>query len=154
MDMYYEVHGEGPPLVLLHGYLGTGYFQWKAYVAEFGKEYQLILPDLRGHRRPTTPPASSRIDRRPWTYSLSWMQWERQGVSRHRWSSGAHVLFHMATQQPDRVEATVYGGGATIGRRRLVHYLLRSAYDGLPGIAKELWESVRRLHGETSCGLW
>ena len=32
MDMYYEVQGDGPPLVLLHAYLGTGYFQWKAYI--------------------------------------------------------------------------------------------------------------------------
>ncbi len=148
MDMYYEVHGEGPPLVLLHGYLGTGYFQWKAYVAEFGKEYQLILPDLRGHGRTNDPSGKfthrqAALDVLALLDAMNTKKFRGMGVS-----SGSHVLLHMATQQPDRVEAAVFAGGASYLPAEARAVFSAITYDGLPGIDKELWESLRRLHGE------
>ena len=52
MRMYYEVYGEGTPLVLLHGYTKSGQ-AWHPFIADFTKEYRIITPDLRGHRRST-----------------------------------------------------------------------------------------------------
>jgi pimeloyl-ACP methyl ester carboxylesterase len=53
-DMYYQIHGEGYPLLLLHGFTGSG----TGLVKEFNQlssNYQLIIPDLRGHGRSTNP---------------------------------------------------------------------------------------------------
>ena len=50
IEMYYEIHGEGPPLVMLHWFGGSGDI-WKPFIDEFSKEYRLIIPDLRGHGR-------------------------------------------------------------------------------------------------------
>jgi pimeloyl-ACP methyl ester carboxylesterase len=56
LTMYYEEHGqpEGPPLVMLHGYLATAHF-WDEQLAAFGARYRLIVPDLRGHGRTNNP---------------------------------------------------------------------------------------------------
>ncbi len=39
--------GNGPPLVLVHGYLG-GSAQWEAEIAHFSDRYDVIAPDLPG----------------------------------------------------------------------------------------------------------
>ena len=48
--IYYEVEGEGPPLVLLHGLSGS-FEQWHqaGYVEALKSDNQLILIDARGH---------------------------------------------------------------------------------------------------------
>ena len=58
IQMYYEVHGEGAPLVLLHNFTGCTQM-WQPFVADFVQEHQLIIPDLRGHGRSTNPTGQS-----------------------------------------------------------------------------------------------
>ncbi|WP_203817250.1 alpha/beta fold hydrolase [Paractinoplanes ferrugineus] len=48
--MYYETHGTGRPLILLHGGLGSGEMFGPA-LAGFTEHHQVILPDLQGHGR-------------------------------------------------------------------------------------------------------
>ena len=50
VHLYYEVHGTGRPLVLLHGGLGSGEMFGVVLPLLTGK-YQVILPDLQGHGR-------------------------------------------------------------------------------------------------------
>ena len=54
MKMYYEIHGQGEPLLLLYYFDGTGVI-WKPVIEELAKQYRLIIPDLRGHGRSTNP---------------------------------------------------------------------------------------------------
>ena len=54
IEMYYEVHGEGPPLVMLHGFIESS-FVWKPFISEYKKHFKLIIPDLRGHGQSTNP---------------------------------------------------------------------------------------------------
>jgi pimeloyl-ACP methyl ester carboxylesterase len=39
MEMYYEVHGQGEPLVLLHGFLGSA-SDWRFFTTELASEYR------------------------------------------------------------------------------------------------------------------
>lgn len=50
-----EVHGSGPPLILLHGW-AMDRRVWKPQVEALSRHYQLILPDRRGFGRSTAPP--------------------------------------------------------------------------------------------------
>ena len=50
LHMYYEVHGTGRPLVLLHGGLGSGEM-FGPNLATFADHHQVVLPDLQGHGR-------------------------------------------------------------------------------------------------------
>lgn len=52
--MYYEVHGQGQPLVFIHG-LGSSTRDWEFQTGPFARTYQVIPFDLRGHGRSEKP---------------------------------------------------------------------------------------------------
>lgn len=47
-SIYYEIHGQGEPLLLLHGYTLSSK-SWLDYVKDFEEEYEIYLIDLTGH---------------------------------------------------------------------------------------------------------
>ena len=51
LHLYYEVHGTGRPLILLHGGLGTGAMFGPVIGQLAAAGHQVILPDLQGHGR-------------------------------------------------------------------------------------------------------
>src|SRR5262245_41783755 len=52
VDYYYEVHGKGEPLLLLHGGLGS-IDMFKPTMPAFTKGRQVVAVDLQGHGRTT-----------------------------------------------------------------------------------------------------
>ena len=48
IQTFYEIHGEGSPLVLIHGGL-VDYRMWQPQVEPFSKKYRVITYDIRGH---------------------------------------------------------------------------------------------------------
>lgn len=50
---WYEVHGKGEPVVLLHGFTGST-STWSAFIANWKEHFQLITIDLPGHGKTTT----------------------------------------------------------------------------------------------------
>jgi len=64
LDVGYDVHGAGPPMVMLHGAGSAGREDWAAQVPAFSKGFRLFLPDARGH-------ATTRYDARVgFTYEM------------------------------------------------------------------------------------
>ena len=56
INIYYEVEGEGLPLMMLHGFQGSLVdYREAGYVDALKDEYQLILVDLRGHGKSDKP---------------------------------------------------------------------------------------------------
>jgi pimeloyl-ACP methyl ester carboxylesterase len=51
LHLYYEVHGTGRPLVLLHGGLGSGGMFGPVVPRIVEAGYQVVAPDLQGHGR-------------------------------------------------------------------------------------------------------
>src|SRR5436309_15294771 len=54
VNIYYEVHGSGPPLLLTHGYSSTS-AMWQGQIEALSKRHTLILWDMRGHVRSDYP---------------------------------------------------------------------------------------------------
>lgn len=54
INLYYEIHGEGQPLLFIHG-LGSSARDWEFQVQEFAKSYKVITFDLRGHGQSDKP---------------------------------------------------------------------------------------------------
>ena len=52
--IYYEVHGDGPPLILTHGYSSTS-AMWQGQIAALSKHHKLVLWDMRGHGQSDYP---------------------------------------------------------------------------------------------------
>src|SRR2546425_5044903 len=106
IEMYYELRGEGEPLVLLHGGGGAG-VNWELNFREPPAGFGLIIPDLRGHGRTTNP--SQQFTLRQCALDVIALL-DHLGVDRFKaigLSLGAKTLLHVATHQPDRVEAMV-----------------------------------------------
>ena len=55
INIYYESHGEGFPLVLAYG-LGGSTVEWEPQIPVFSQRYRLIVWDPRGHGRSDSPP--------------------------------------------------------------------------------------------------
>jgi pimeloyl-ACP methyl ester carboxylesterase len=58
VEIYYEVHGSGPPLLLTHGYTSTSQM-WRGQIEALAKHHQLLLWDMRGHGRSDYPDDAS-----------------------------------------------------------------------------------------------
>ncbi|HJW41486.1 MAG TPA: alpha/beta fold hydrolase [Rhizomicrobium sp.] len=54
VGIYYEIHGEGPVILLTHGYSATAEM-WRGQIAALSKKYKLVLWDMRGHGRSDYP---------------------------------------------------------------------------------------------------
>ena len=48
LDMYYEIHGDGPPLLLLHGGSGSIPAKW---IPLLTSRFRVIAPEQMGHGR-------------------------------------------------------------------------------------------------------
>ena len=55
LDMFYDLHGQGEPMLLVHGFSGTGQDHWQHQIPVFSERYRLIAPDVRGHGRTDHP---------------------------------------------------------------------------------------------------
>jgi pimeloyl-ACP methyl ester carboxylesterase len=51
LKMYYEIHGEGDPVVLLHGSFMTISNNWTGWIGELSKTRQVIAVEFQGHGR-------------------------------------------------------------------------------------------------------
>ncbi|MBR0761600.1 alpha/beta fold hydrolase [Bradyrhizobium japonicum] len=54
VGIYYEAYGEGPPLLLTHGYSSTS-AMWHGQVDALARDHKLILWDMRGHGQSDYP---------------------------------------------------------------------------------------------------
>ena len=63
VELYYEVHGNGPPLVMLHGGV-TPSEMFGAPLAEIARAHQVVTPHAQGH-------GLSKDGSRPWSWRSS-----------------------------------------------------------------------------------
>ncbi len=54
VKIHYEIHGEGPPLLLTHGYSSTS-AMWQGQIEALSRRHQLVLWDMRGHGQSDYP---------------------------------------------------------------------------------------------------
>lgn len=106
VQLYYEIHGRGDPLLMLHGFGGCSQ-DWSRLPAEWRSPYQLIIPDMRGHGRSSTLSTEFRHDE---AARDMFALLDHLGITTFKGlgvSGGGNVLLHLATQQPARVKAMV-----------------------------------------------
>ena len=104
--IYFEIHGTGEPLLLLHGFSGSGQ-DWLPTAAGWGPNFQLILPDLRGHGRSSILSESFRHQDAATDMFALFDHLEIGACKAVGVSGGGNVLLHLATRQPERIKAMV-----------------------------------------------
>lgn len=104
MTLYYEIHGQGEPLLLMHGAGGSAE-NFNLMLPQLIKHYRVITPDSRaqGRSTDTEEPLSYRIMVEDMIALLDSLDIETAYVG--GWSDGAAIAIHMAIYYPDRVRA-------------------------------------------------
>jgi pimeloyl-ACP methyl ester carboxylesterase len=104
--IYYELRGEGAPLLWLHGGMGAG-GDWRYVFAADPDGFRLILPDMRGHGRSTNPSGAFTFRQAALDALALLDHLAIEKVGAIGLSGGGITLLHMATLQPSRIESMV-----------------------------------------------
>ncbi len=115
INLYYEEHSNGQPLVFIHG-LGSSTRDWEFQLSEFSKSYRVITFDLRGHGQSDKPAGP---------YSIPMMADDLAGLLKALHISSAHIVgislggavaFQFALDYPAMVKTlTIVNSGPSLG---------------------------------------
>jgi pimeloyl-ACP methyl ester carboxylesterase len=114
LDIGYDVHGAGPPLVMLHGATSVGGDDFAPQIPLFSKAFQLILPDARGHGRTRWDPADG--FRHDWLVDDLAAFVDGLGLATFHllgFSMGAMTALQYGSRFPDRLRTVVIVGITT-----------------------------------------
>ena len=106
ISIYYEVSGEGEPVLLLHG-LGSSIRDWEWQVPLFAQQYRVITCDIRGHGRSSKPPGPYSISQ--FTADVVELLHQLQVDPAHilGLSMGGMIAFQLAVDHPQLVKSMV-----------------------------------------------
>ena len=138
LKMYYEVHGSGEPVVLLHGAFMTITNNWTGWIGELSKTRKVIAVELQGHGR------TADIDRDISSANLAddvaalldHLKVPRADVIGY--SMGGGVAMECAIRHPDKVRKVVVissmfrSDGAVKEARDAIPKLTAEAFKGSP----------------------
>jgi len=142
MEMHCRRRGVGLPLLLLHGFTGSG-ADWELLFPDPPDGFEIIAPDLRGHGRSTNPGGEfsfrqSAADVLALVDALAIERFCAIGLS-----AGAKTLLHVATRRPERVIAQVLVSAAPYFSPQ-ARSLMRQA--GPESQGEEQWLEMRQRH--------
>jgi 2-succinyl-6-hydroxy-2,4-cyclohexadiene-1-carboxylate synthase len=108
LEFYVEIDGDGPPLLLLHGFSGS-VRAWDAIRRDLAQHLRLVAIDLIGHGQSASPSDARR-------YTLEWCTrdlpclLDHLGLERVNvlgYSMGGRAALHFAVHAPNRIESLV-----------------------------------------------
>ena len=104
ISLYYELHGDGAPLLLVHGYTGD-ITDWRFQVAEFSRTHRVLVFDHRGHGRSDAPADRASYTIEQMADDVEAMA-DRVGFARFHLlghSMGGAVVQEVALRSPERL---------------------------------------------------
>ena len=105
-SLYYEIHGDGMPLLLVHGFPLSGEL-WRPLVSQLARDYRLIVPDLRGHGRSQASATVTMAEFADDLVALLEAIGESRSVVLVGMSMGGYVSFEFYRRYRERVRALV-----------------------------------------------
>jgi pimeloyl-ACP methyl ester carboxylesterase len=105
-NVYYEIYGEGEPLILLHGYTQSSK-SWKPYIKDYEKEYEVYLIDLTGHGKsePFKEDLSIKSVAKDLNSLIQYLQLKK--IKAIGFSFGGDVLYQLALINPSLLESMI-----------------------------------------------
>ena len=123
IDLRYDVSGEGPALMLLHGsVLSRAIWRGLGYLAPLAAEHTVIRVDLRGHGLSGTPHDPAAYTQQVFAADLLAVL-DAEGVGRAAllgYSLGARIALTAALEHPGRVTRLVSLGGSAASQQGAV----------------------------------
>ncbi len=121
VQIYYEEHGKGEPVVLVHGFASRAEHNWGAdWFDHLGAHYRVVALDCRGHGKSAKP-------HEPEAYAGETMGddvirlMDHLGIRRTLlmgYSMGGRIALGLLRSHPERLRAVVLGGIGAVSARR------------------------------------
>jgi len=107
INMYYEVHGGGEPVVLLHGAFMTITNNWAGWIGELSKTRKVIAVEMQGHGRTADVPRDITYENLADDVAalLNYLKIPRADLIGY--SMGGAVAMQCAIRHPDKVRRAV-----------------------------------------------
>lgn len=109
VELHYEIHGDGTPLILLHGGLGhSGH--WTNQLATLSEHYKVVAIDSRGHGRSTMTEQqiSFALMASDVVALMDYLEIERAHIL--GWSDGGNIGLYLAIHYPEHLIKVVASG--------------------------------------------
>jgi valacyclovir hydrolase len=156
LSMQVESAGQGAPLLMIPGALGTGAGDFHAQIDWFAaRRFQVVAPDPRGYGRSRPPQREYPPDfysRDAADMFALMMALGHDRFSIMGWSDGGNIAAIMAASQPERVaKLVVFGGQSFLTAGEIAAFNdIRKISDWSPRAA----EAMRAVYGEELDELW
>lgn len=143
LDMFYESHGDGEPLFLIHGAFGTHDVHWRSQLPLLSPRFRVVSMDLRGHGKTGNPAEQLSLDMFAEDIVGLIAALDLERVHLFGFSLGGVIALATAVKYPEAVRSLVLWGvnyrpdGKFLDRITKEHALLEN-----PSLTKDL----RRLH--------
>jgi pimeloyl-ACP methyl ester carboxylesterase len=138
LKMYYEVHGSGKPVVLLHGAFMTITNNWDGWIGELSKTRKVIAVEMQGHGRTADIPRDFTPENLADDVAalLNYLKIPRTDLIGY--SMGGEVAMQCAIRHPDKVRkaviisSTFRSDGMVDGALESISKLTADAFKGSP----------------------
>ena len=129
VNMYYEVHGRGEPVVLLHGAFMTITNNWAGWISELSKTRKVVAVEMQGHGRTADIPRDPTYENLADDVAalINYLKIPRADLIGY--SMGGAVAMECAIRHPDKVRKAV---------------IISSMFSS-DGMSREALESIAKL---------
>jgi pimeloyl-ACP methyl ester carboxylesterase len=119
IDIYFEIHGSGPPLVLIMG-LRRNAEWWYRQISELSKHFTIIAFDNRGAGRSDKPEIeySIRLFADDTAELMNFLEMPKAHILGI--SMGGYIAQELAINHPDKVNGLILGCTSSGGRRAVI----------------------------------
>jgi pimeloyl-ACP methyl ester carboxylesterase len=138
INMYYEVHGNGEPVVLLHGAFMTITNNWAGWISELSKTRKVIAVEMQGHGRTADVPREITYENLADDVAALLDHLEIPRADLIGYSLGGGVAMQCAIRHPDKVRraviisSTFRSDGMVAGALEAIQTLTADAFIGSP----------------------
>jgi len=142
LELHHQIHGEGAPLVLLHGALMTIETNWSTSLGELARSNKVIAVELQGHGR--TADRDGALSYETMADDVAGLL-DKLGIEKASvmgYSMGGNVALQLALRHPERIEriiavsAAASDKGLAPGHKEMVQHLNADMFAGAPMVAE------------------
>jgi pimeloyl-ACP methyl ester carboxylesterase len=138
LTMYYEIHGRGEPVVLLHGAFMTITNNWDGWIGELSKTRKVIAVEMQGHGRTADIPRDITYENLADDVAALLDHLKIQRADLIGYSLGGAVAMQCAIRHPDKVRkaviisSTFRSDGMVAGAAEAIAGLTADVFKGSP----------------------
>lgn len=112
IKMYYEIHGEGKPLVLIHGGGSTIESNWSQVLPMFASKYKVIAVELQAHGHTGDRNTPETFEQDADDVAALLKQLNIASASIFGFSNGGSTTLQIAIRHPELVDKIIVASGA------------------------------------------